>query len=196
MRKAVATMLAASAAAGLLAVPADARRTPSKVSISVLSSRADLVSGGSAFIRVNFSRKVDRRHARIRVGKRNVTRIFKRDGTKRLVGVVTGLHGGRNTLRATLPSGRGARITLTNHSSGGPLFSGPQLQPWTCQPSARDAKCNEPASYKYLYKSTDSSKSGFQPYDPANPPSDVATTTTDQGVTVPFVVRLETGYMD
>ena len=44
--------------------------------------------------------------------------------------------------------------------------------------------------------STDPAKSGFQPYDPSSPPSDVAQTTTDQGVTVPFIVRVETGYMD
>src|SRR5258708_38710313 len=36
----------------------------------------------------------------------------------------------------------------------------------------------------------------LQPYDPSNPPSDVATTTTDTGVTVPFIVREETGYQD
>jgi len=37
-------------------------------------------------------------------------------------------------------------------------------------------------------------RSAFQPYDPAAPPSDVATTTTDDGHTVPFIVRVELGY--
>ncbi len=46
------------------------------------------------------------------------------------------------------------------------------------------------------YKSTDSTKTGLQPYDPANPPTDVATTTTQTGTTVPFIVRVETGYED
>ena len=36
----------------------------------------------------------------------------------------------------------------------------------------------------------------LQPYDPANPPSDVANTTTDQGKTVPFIVRQERGALD
>ena len=36
----------------------------------------------------------------------------------------------------------------------------------------------------------------FQTYDPSNPPADVATTTTQTGVTVPFIVRFETGYQD
>jgi hypothetical protein len=76
------------------------------------------------------------------------------------------------------------------------VFSGPQIQPWTCQPTATDKLCNEPPQFSYLYKSTDQSKTDLQPYDPANPPSDVAMTTTDAGVTVPFIVRKETGYQD
>ena len=35
--------------------------------------------------------------------------------------------------------------------------------------------------------------SGLAPYDPADPPGDVSTTTTDQGKVVPFIVRQETG---
>lgn len=41
------------------------------------------------------------------------------------------------------------------------------------------------------YKST--AGGSLRSYDPKNPPSDVATTTTDQGRTVPFIVRQETG---
>src|SRR4029077_2922925 len=38
----------------------------------------------------------------------------------------------------------------------------------------------------------------FQPYDPKSPPpsSQIATTTTTEGVTVPFIIRQETGYID
>ncbi len=177
-------------------VPADAakHRKPT-LSISVLSGRADLVSGGSALVAINLPRP-DRRHVKVTLGRRNVTRVFatRRDGS--FEGLVTGLKLGRNTLQATLPSGWTARITLVNHPIGGPVFSGPQLKPWTCQQGARDKQCNQPPSFSYVYKSTNPSKQGFQPYDPSNPPSDVATTTTDLGVTMPFIVRVETGYMD
>ena len=88
----------------------------------------------------------------------------------------------------------GASVTVTNHPNGGPVFSGPQVQPWACQASAADAQCNQPASYTYQYKSSTTGQ--FAAYDPASPPSDVATTTTDQGRTVPFIVRVETGYQD
>ena len=70
---------------------------------------------------------------------------------------------------------------------------GPQVQPWVCQSTAADSQCNQPASYEYRYKSTSGS---FADYDPDNPPSDVADTTTDQGKTVPYIVRVETGYQD
>ena len=53
-----------------------------------------------------------------------------------------------------------------------------------------------PPKITYVYRSSDPTKHGFDAYDPANPPSDVATTTTDQGRKVPFVVRVETGVMD
>jgi hypothetical protein len=69
------------------------------------------------------------------------------------------------------------------------------VQPWKCQDTAVDAQCNQPASYSFFYKSTDPTKEDLQPYDPDNPPADVATTTTG-GKEVPFVVRLEKGYQD
>jgi Tannase-like family of unknown function (DUF6351) len=178
------------------AVPADAaRHSRPALSISVLSGRANLVSGGSALVAINLPRS-DRRHVKITLGRRNVTRNFatRKDGS--LEGLVKGLALGRNTLQATLPSGWATRITLVNHPIGGPVFSGPQLEPWICQQGAKDKQCDQPPSFKYEYMSTNPTKQGFQPYDPSNPPSDVANTTTDQGVTVPFIVRTETGYMD
>src|SRR5439155_21910882 len=71
-----------------------------------------------------------------------------------------------------------------------------RLQPWKCETGAVDSKCDKRPKISYFYKSTDSSKNGLQPYDRKSPPSDVATTTTDRGVTVPFIVRVETGYED
>src|SRR5581483_11497417 len=111
-------------------------------------------------------------------------------------GLVTGLQVGPNVVTAQLPNGAGARMTITDHPNGGPMFAGPQVQPWICQKTAVNAKCDEPAKFSWLYKSTDPTKTGLLAYDPAHPPSDVAVTTTDQGVTVPFVVREETGYQD
>ena len=119
---------------------------------------------------------------------------FRKDG--RFEALLTGLKLGRTILQAKLASGWAARITLVNHPLSGPIFSGPQLQPWACQAGATDKQCDQPATFTYLYKSTNPAATGLTAYDPAHPASDVAQTTTDQGVQVPFIVRVETGYMD
>lgn len=184
-------------AAIAMAPPASAlARTSVAPRISVLSSRADMISGGSAMVRVDFSTSRDRAHARVLLGRRSVERQLQRTSARQLTGVITGLKRGANRLSVILPGRRGARLTLTNHPIGGPVLAGPQLQPWTCEKGARDAQCNKPATYSYIYKSSDQSKSGYQTYDPAHPASDVATTKTDNGHTVPFIVRIETGYID
>jgi len=132
----------------------------------------------------------------VTLGTNDITSDFALRPNDRYEGLVTGLEVGANTLTAQLPSGAGARLTITNHPNGGPVFSGPQVQPWICQQTAVNAACDEPAKFTYLYKSTDPTKTGLQAYDPAHPASDVAMTKTDKGVTVPFIVREETGYQD
>ena len=164
--------------------------------VEVLSNRADLISGGDALVAVRLPRGVKPRSVRVTVGRRSVTHRFdvRRDG--RFVGLVRGLKPGRNVVRASAPGAKPGRIRIVNHAEGGPVFSGPQTRYYRCQPTARDAQCNEPARYDFLYRSTDPTATELKPYDPAKPPTDVATTTTDQGVTVPFVVRREQGFQD
>jgi hypothetical protein len=86
------------------------------VKIEVLSNRADLVSGGDALVVVSAPARVYRNGT-------DVTGAFaRRDG--HFEGLVTGLRDGANTLRAQLPDGSGAKLTITNHPIGGPVFSG------------------------------------------------------------------------
>jgi hypothetical protein len=119
------------------------------------------------------------------------TAAFAKRVGNTLTGLVTRLVVGANVLTATLQDGTGATLTITDHPNGGPVFAGPQVQPWTCESGAKDAQCDKPATYAYLYKSTDPRHPGLLPYDPAHPAPDVATT---RGV--PFIVRVETGYQD
>lgn len=163
--------------------------------IRVLSNRADLISEGDARISVMPAKGIKLHTIKVFVGNRNVTDRFALRASKRFEGLVTGLRVGRNVITATA-RGYTTRVVVTNHPTGGPIFSGPQLGPYQCQETARDAKCNEPATYSFLYRSTDPTTGGLQPYDPQDPPSDVATTTTDTGVTVPFIVRREDGFQD
>jgi hypothetical protein len=175
----------------------------------VLSNRADLISGGDALVEVVLSSSSFSSIAGVDVDGRDVTSAFAVGTDGRYVGLVTGLADGVNVLRATLTDGSGARISITNHPSGGPVFGGPQVQPWSCNAGANDSSCSRLPTYQYFYvpvgidpqtvPGTINGPTGpdayFQTYDPANPPAPalIAQTTTDQGKTVPFVVRVETG---
>jgi hypothetical protein len=202
--------LAACAAALLSPIAAEARMPVPR--IKVLSGRADLVSGGDTLVRVTLPRGVRASRLRLTAGHRNVTRALRRTGRRRLDGRLRGLEVGRVALTARIRGGSAARLYVTNHPIGGPVLAGPQIQPWTCQPGARDAKCNQGVTYRFFYlpkgaprngaalpgtNSNDNSGS-FRPYDPKNPPArdQIDTATTTGGVTVPFIVRLETGYLD
>lgn len=172
-----------------------ARRKP-RLRISVLSNRADMISAGDALVAIRLPRKVDPGKVVVLVGRRNVSESFKVRADGRYWGLIKRLEVGRNVVRATAPRARAGRRVITNFPNGGPIFAGPQPGPYQCQDTARDAQCNQPATFSWLYRSTDSTRTGLQSYDPAHPPADVATTTTDQGVTVPFVVRREDGFQD
>ena len=163
------------------------------LAILVLSNRADLISGGDALVRVRLPKHVDPDQVTVLVDGREVTERFQVRRNGKFEGLVTGLAIGRNVVRATAP-GYAGRTVITNHPNGGPVFSGPQLTPYQCQETALDDQCNEPATYSLLYKRE--GEPGLHPYDPDNPPDDVATTTTDEGVEVPFIVRQEKGFQD
>ncbi len=162
--------------------------------IRVLSNRPDLISGGDALVEVVLPEGADAGALSMALDGRSVTGMFGLRPNGRYMGMVTGLRDGENVLEARLAGRQDAQVTIINHPIGGPVFSGPQLQPWPCLDGAIDAQCNRPVTYEYRYMPTNGS--GLQAYDPANPPSDVSMTTTDQGKTVPFIVRIEHGTQD
>ena len=141
-----------------------------------------------------------------------ITPTFHWDESAQIyTGLVTGLKLGPNAL-AVFTNGIGAgraaaSLTVTNHSLTGPIISGPRQQPFICQTQsfalpvggtlgpARDADCSVPTRINYVYRPD--SGGPLKPLPSTTRlPADVGKTTTDQGVTVPFVVRVETGTMD
>jgi len=195
--KGVAALAAVLMCALLAPAVADAATPKLKIpelKINVLSNRADLISGGDALVQIALPSGVDPTSVKVDVGGRDVTSAFAVRSDGRFLGRVENLAPGPNVLSARLPNKHGSRITITNHASGGPVFSGPQIQPWTCFAGSFDPQCNRQVEYEFFYRST--AGAGFQSYDPENPPADVATTTTDQGQTVPYIVRQETGTVD
>jgi hypothetical protein len=162
--------------------------------IRVLSNRADLISGGDALVAVKLPSGVRPSQVRIALDDRNVTSQFAKRANGKYEGRLQGLRLDRNVLIASAPGVDSDRVVIRNHPIGGPVFSGPQVQPWKCQNGSKHPKCEAPTTYEYEYKSA--LDGGLHPYDPDNPPPDVAKTTTQTGETVPFVVRIETGYQD
>ena len=164
--------------------------------IKVLSNRADLISGGNALIEVTPPPGVNPATLRESVGATDVTSMFAVRPNGRYMGLVTGLATGPNVLTASAGDGASSSITITNYPAGGPIIYGPQVQPWSCDAGSVDSQCNRPAVFSYKYISTNANLVGFQVYDPDHPAADVAFTTTDQGQSVPFIVRIETGVQD
>ncbi|HEY9393683.1 MAG TPA: DUF6351 family protein, partial [Nocardioides sp.] len=150
----IATVSALVASMLLGVAPASAAPAPAEdIVLETLSNRADLVFDDNALVRVTLPDGADAddlrvwlddtRHTSRRKGDRDVTAAFAERPNGEIEGVVRGLRVGTNELTARLPDGRGAWLTITNHPSGGPIFSGPQLQPWRCQPTATDEQCNQ-----------------------------------------------------
>jgi hypothetical protein len=176
--------------------------------LKVLGNRADLVSGGNALVEVVLPAKAKATYANVKVllNGNDVTSSFAVRADGRYYGLVEGLKEGQNLLVARVPNGPGARLTVTNHPIGGPVFSGPQVPFWVCttkvnNPTATnpdlgdplDEQCNIAAPvFRYQYRTLSNT---FAVYDPANPPpaSSIATVTTDEGHAVPYIVRIERG---
>ncbi len=197
------------------AVPA-APATAHDFDVDVLSSRADQVSGGDALVRVEGPRgRLD--DVRVLRNGSDVTDAFERDDGA-LVGLVDGLRLGRNRISVYDRRRRVASARLKNHPIEGPIFSGPHQRPFVCKtiqaglgeplvdnldgdgfrvlaPDGSTAgwsrNCSANTTVDWLYRST--AGGNLRPL-PAGPlPADVATATTLDGRTVPFVVRRERG---
>ncbi|HKD42674.1 MAG TPA: DUF6351 family protein [Myxococcaceae bacterium] len=179
--------------------------------ITILSSKPYLVSGGDALVRVDVPPDVPMRRTRVLLNRRDVTDALEADDAARtLTGLVTGLNLGRNLIEA-VATGHGherpsAELEVTNYPITGPLFSGPQIQPYLCMTDQfilpdgsylgpwHDEFCSADTNVQYVYKST---AGDFRPMsDTTTLPPDVVTITTQSGVTVPYVVRFEAGTID
>ncbi|SCK19643.1 hypothetical protein VAR608DRAFT_1437 [Variovorax sp. HW608] len=108
---------------------------PAVPKILVLSNRADLVSGGDALVEIKWPNGSNLKNAKVSLNGRSLTDSFAVRPNGRYMGLISGLREGPNILTAQVP-GRAAQITITNHPSGGPVFSGAQLQPWICATQA------------------------------------------------------------
>lgn len=192
------------------------------VRLSVLSSSPEYVSGGDARIEVRAARGLQDKLTFWLNGEK-ITPSLVADGN-RMEGVISGLVNGSNLLEVGQVRGNGRGVSdairLTNYPLTGPMFTGPQQQPFLCrtqesglgQPLVDNHDgighpvfsvsgdtligyskyCAIAPHILYLYYTGD----GFKTFDPATgyktPPPDLKTISVN-GASVPFVVRVEAG---
>ena len=201
--------------------------------VSTLSNRADLISGGSALVEIKLPALADPARVMVDLNGTDVASTFKVTASGRIMGVLKGLKNGSNTLTVRASGNfRAAVLTITNYPIGGPVLMGTQTAPWVCatpspvaavgntpasnasglSTTAVDAQCNIATEYKLFYRTTTAGCSTalpdpsppaaaptnncFKPYTVGVTPTDLATTTTNAGVTVPYIVRVERGTLN
>ena len=181
-----------------------------KFGIKTLSTRPDYVSGGDVLVAITFPNANHKHPLEITLNGQDISSsFFPGDAPNTLIGLVTGLEVGRNKLQV---KGKGwglpkESLEITNYPITGPIISGPHMQPFICQTEdfilpdgtllgpPLDENCSSPTVVQYVYRS--SAGGGLIPLpSTVSLPNDVAMTTTTEGKTVPFVVRVETGTMD
>jgi hypothetical protein len=184
----------------LIAATATAPRADENAGIRVVSSTPWTVTGGDALVEVPVAGKV------LLNGEDLTARFRPEPGNGRRLGLISGLHDGRNTLEVADRRSRN-KITLINYGIDGPVFSGPHQVPFLCETQAfklpdgdmlgpsQQPGCWAPTNIQHLYKSTVDGR--LKPFKPgAVPVSEIAKATTSEGVTVDYVVRLETGVVN
>lgn len=197
-------------ALGLTTALADAKPPPKDFAVQVLSGRPDTIAGGNALLRIDVPINVPMHQVSVRLNGNDVTAAFLADNAARtLTGLLPGMVVGGNTLGVfSNGNGRGRpslQTTLTNHPIEGPVFSGPHQQPYICATQSfnlpaglgnlgvtTDPNCHVPTRVDYLYRTT---AGALAPWPAATVayPADMASATTTQGKTVPYVIRMETG---
>ncbi len=170
---------------------------------ALLKIAGDYVAGSSLTVKVN---GVDMSSA--------FSAVDPKDG--RRIGFVNGLAAGANTLTVDVTAAgqtvpySSSTLTLTNYPRTGPMFSGPWESPFVCETqnfalpdgttlgAALDANCSAATRVNYVYRTTAAAGAQFRPLvmPVAALPTDLAQTTTNDGKTVNYIVRIETGTLN
>jgi hypothetical protein len=190
------------------------------LSVTTVPTSPQYVSGGQTLVRVDAAPAVDLSEVSVSVAGRpaDVVEAPPPDRLRRpqhaLLALVSGLSAGDNVIEVAVDGRPAASLTVTNWPTEGPIFSGAHLEPYFClaelEPRngepARFAigngefldgrgfgeHCSMPTRYDFVYR-TAGEQGAWLPLETPAVPADVAMTTTSEGESVPFVVRIETG---
>jgi hypothetical protein len=148
---AVALVGSFSTAAAAQAGHGPARAVPALTVTTVANPRPQLISGSETLIRFTLPPGADRAAAHITGNGRDITPQFAAQPDGSLLGLATGLRHGTDVVTAT--DGRlHATAGITDHPVTGPVFSGPQQEPFFCEtpsgsrrPASRTARRRDPS---------------------------------------------------
>ena len=177
---------------------------PGGFTVTVLSSPAGYVSGGDARVAVEVPEALPLEEVRVTVDERDVSEAFSAAADSHMLeGRVDGLAEGENLLRVESVSGNvaPAERMLVNHATTGPIFSGPQQDPFLCATDDHrddlelgpiiDEQCSVETVVGFKYRTSDDTWADYSPGQER--PADMTSTTTIDGRTVDFIVRWERG---
>ena len=201
MRRVVLPVFIVALLAGLQPAMASA-----SIEVAAVSSRPDTVSGGNVLVKISYPPN-QLLPLWVTLNDHDTTGAFRPGPEPNTwMGLVSGLQLGGNVLRVRSKSPAADQsLQLTNYPITGPIFAGPHEQPFFCMTqnfpipgnaAARlgpplDADCSAATRVDYVYRATNNTFKAL----PAGTsyPADIVQTTTSQGKTVPYVVRVETG---
>ena len=195
--------------------------TEATISLQLLSSQPEQVSGGDARIAV-LAPKADQGQIELWLNDKQISPTLAASDD-RLEGVVSGLKLGANTLSLRHKTrGKLDTLTLTNHPITGPMFAGPKQEPFVCTVSTELGKeplvdttdpkyyavkdaggatigysqhCSIDSYVQYYYMPVGgTTHSHYLPLPTdGSRPANIAKTTLTDGRTVDFIVRWERG---
>lgn len=171
---------------------------PEALTATVLSSRPDMVSGNDALVEIKTTAA---QKLQVKVNGRDVSQAFHADAARgSMIGLVDGLRPGANTVVAKAGAAT-TKLQLVNHVITGPIVSGEHMKPYFCNTEESglgkplDTDCSAPMKVEYFYRSNETAAGSFKPL--AGPkaarPGDLVQTTTTEGKTAPYIVRVESG---
>lgn len=187
------------------------------ITIEAISNQPHLISGDDVLVEITSSAAADQLQVRVD-GSAVAAPLHAVEDTgagNRYQALIEGLPKGSAIISVSAGNST-ADLRVVNYPITGPILSGEQQSPYFClrdlavdgegqkrrfaigngeylDDSVSDSDCSLPTRFDYVYQSTDTD-AGFKPLQNlTSRPQDLAFTTTNEGVEVPYIVRLETG---
>jgi len=180
----------------------------SSPTLSIKSSLPHMVSGGSALLEAALPADIKPGETlTVTLNGTDVSSAFKSSSSNTLLGLISGLVIGDNTVSAKVGSSAATNLTLTNYPISGPITSGPQMSPFICSTGTlklpdgttlvatpNDPNCSAQTNVQYQYRTTAGVFKTLT--DTKSIPADVKLIKNAAGVDVPYIVRVETATID